>query len=194
MVEVGSSHPKGGTVTEGGEALVSCSNSGEPSWHVLWTRSHCERAVHEQLEARGFLPFLPTIEIWSRRRGRKRLIVVPMFPGYLFLHAALDKKSHVEVRKAVGLVRILGDAWDRPAVVPDHDVAAIRQLMEAGLQGLPHPYLREGQRARVTDGPLAGVEGILVKSKLQKGLLVLSVDLLQRSVAVEVDCTQVVPA
>ena len=95
--------------------------------------------------------------------------------------------------KTNGVVRILGERWDRPAVVAGAEIDAVRQVLETGLPILPHSYLREGQRVRITEGPLAGVEGVLVRSQLQKGLLVLSVELLQRSVAVEVDCTFVVP-
>jgi transcription antitermination factor NusG len=174
-------------------ATPASDTAGQP-WHVLWTRSHCERQVHDQLMGRGFHPFLPTLEIWSRRRGVRHRITVPMFPGYLFLHDVLAKREHVEVRKASGLVSILGDGWDRPAVVPDAEVEAIRKLVEAGLAALPHPYLQEGRRVRVAAGPLAGVEGILVRSRPERGLLVLSVELLQRSVAVELDSTLVEPA
>jgi transcription antitermination factor NusG len=117
-----------------------------------------------------------------------------MFPGYLFLHHALDKVSFLEVRKVRGLVRILGERWDRLAVVPEAEIRAIQAVMQARIPVRPHPYLREGQRARITQGPLAGVEGILVQIKAPKGLFVLSVELLQRSVAVEVDCTAVVAA
>jgi transcription antitermination factor NusG len=117
-----------------------------------------------------------------------------MFPSYLFLHHAMDKLSYIEVRKARGLVRILGERWDRLSVVPDAEVAAIQKVLHARLPALPHPYLRQGQRVRITCGALAGVEGIFVDSKPTKGLLVLSVELLQRSVAVEVDCSVVVAA
>jgi transcriptional antiterminator NusG len=165
-----------------------------PEWHVLWTRSHCERLVHDQLAPRGFGLFLPTIEAWSRRAGARHLISVPMFPGYLFLHHALDKASYVEVLKARGLVALLGERWDRVAVVPDGEIEAIRRVVEARLPALPYPYLRQGQRVRIADGPLRDVEGILVRSRPKKGLLVLSVELLQRSIAVEVDCTLVAAA
>jgi transcription antitermination factor NusG len=117
-----------------------------------------------------------------------------MFPGYLFLHHALDKASYLVVRQARGLVRILGERWDRLAVVPEGEIAAIRRVVTAQVSVWAHPYLREGQRVRITQGPLAGVEGLLVEGKWHKGLLVLSIDLLQRSVAVEVDCTAVVAA
>src|SRR5207302_11220041 len=72
----------------------------EPHWFVLWTRSHCEQLVYEQLATKGLHPFLPTIEVWSRRASLRRRIRIPMFPGYLFLHDALDKHIDVEVRKA----------------------------------------------------------------------------------------------
>jgi transcription antitermination factor NusG len=160
-----------------------------PAWHVLWTRSHCEALVGDQLAAKGFRVFLPTVEVWSRRAGVRRRIRVPMFPGYVFLHHALDKWSDVEVRKARGLVTILGDSWERRDVVPPAEIEAARRLSDARLPVMSHAYLREGQRVRITRGPLADVEGILVRTKPGKGLLVVSVELLRRSVAVEVDCT-----
>jgi transcription antitermination factor NusG len=162
-------------------------------WFVLWTRSHCEPLVSEQLAAKGFHPFLPTIEVWSRRGGLRHTIRIPMFPGYLFLHDALDKQSDVEIRKARGLVGILGSGWDRRAVVPPHEIEAIRRVVTERVPARPHPYLKQGQRVRITRGPMADVEGILLRIKPNKGLLVLSVELLQRSVAVEVDCTLAVP-
>jgi transcription antitermination factor NusG len=167
-------------------------SSGAP-WHVLWTRSHYEQLVYDQLIAKALHPFLPTIEVWSRRRGLRHRIRIPMFPGYLFLHDALDKHSDVEVRKARGLVSILGERWDQRAVVPREEIEAIRRVVSARLPALLHPYLKEGQRVRILRGPMADVEGILVRTKPNKGLLVLAVELLWRSVAVEVDCTLAVP-
>jgi len=117
-----------------------------------------------------------------------------MFPGYLFLRDALDKEAYIEVRKARGLVTVLGETWDRLAVVSDGEIESVRALSYCDLPSLPYPYLKEGMRVRIASGPLAGVEGILDRRKVAKGFLVLSVDLLCRSVAVEVDCTSVVPA
>ena len=165
----------------------------EDQWRALWTHSHSEQLVHDQLMAKTFDVFLPLIPVWSRRNGSRHLIRKPMFPGYLFLRHALDKASYVEIMKTNGLARILGERWDRPAVVADAEIDAIRQVLDAGLPILPHSYLREGNRVRIIQGPLKGVEGILVHNNLQKGLLVVSVELLQRSVAVEVDCTFVAP-
>jgi transcriptional antiterminator NusG len=165
-----------------------------PAWHVLWTQSHCEQLVFDQLAGRGFEALLPKINVWSKRSGTRHLIRRPMFPGYLFLRHGLDKEAYIEVRKARGLVAVLGDTWERLAVVPDNEIDAVLALSRCDLPSMPYPYLKEGMRVRIASGPLAGVEGILERRKAEKGFLVLSIDLLSRSVAVEVDCTSVVPA
>ena len=160
-------------------------------WHVLWTRSNCERMVHDQLIAKGFEVFLPTTDAWSRRGGARVLARVPLFRGYLFLRHAMDKVGYVEICQARGLVRLLGERWDRLEVVPDSEIGAIQAVLRSGLTILPHPYLREGQRVRITSGPLANVEGVLLESDPDKGVLVISVHLLRRSIAVRLDCTRV---
>jgi transcriptional antiterminator NusG len=86
-------------------------------------------------------------------------------------------------------VRMIGERWDRLDAVPDAEIEAIQRLVQSGDPILPYPYLREGQRVRITRGPLADVEGILVRANPKKGLLVVSVNLLRRSVAVQLDCT-----
>jgi transcription antitermination factor NusG len=144
--------------------------------------------------AGGFHAFLPTMDVWSRRAGIRRRIPVPIFPGYLFLHHAMDKAAYIEVRKTRGLVCILGERWDNLAEVPSSEIDAIRKVAQTRVPVLAHPYLHAGQRVRITRGPLADVEGILVRHKPDKGLLVLSIELLRRSIAVEVDCTCVAPA
>ncbi|MBZ5556533.1 MAG: hypothetical protein LAO77_04590 [Acidobacteriia bacterium] len=175
------------------ESAQHVAGAAREHWYALWTRSHAERLVHDQLSARGFELFLPTVNVWSRRGGARHLVSLPMFPGYLFLRHAMDKSSHVEVRKARGLVRILGEGWDRLAPIPDAQIEAIQNLLAANLPVMPHAFVRVGRRVRVTHGPLIGVEGILVRTQPDKGLFVISVDLLQQSVAVVVDCTDVAP-
>ena len=157
-------------------------------WYALWAHSHCERLVRDQLAAKGFEVFFPEVAIWKLRNAQRCTGSVPLFPGYLFVRHAMDKASHVEIRKARGLVRILGERWDRLAVVPDRDVDSVRRLVESRVAPAPHPYLREGRRVRIRRGPLAGVEGFLLALRPDKGLLVVSIELFHRSVAVEVDC------
>jgi transcription antitermination factor NusG len=112
-----------------------------------------------------------------------------MFPGYIFLRRAIDKKTYIEVSRTNGIVAILGERWDRLAVVPDGDIAAVQQTVRANLPVFPHPFLAAGQRVRIARGPLMDVHGFLVRANPSKGLLVISVDMLRRSIAVEVDCT-----
>ena len=190
--------------TEGGEALLNEMSvmSGElstewgaqPRWYALWTHSHCEQLVRDQLAAKQFEVFLPKIETWSRRAGVKHRIWTPMFPGYLFVRDVLTDPRYSELLAARGLVCVLNNGDGNLAEVPEAEIAAIRSLVQSNLPAVPHPYLHAGQRVRIVSGPLADVEGILVDQQASKGMLVLSVHLFQRSVAVEVDCTLAVAA
>jgi transcription antitermination factor NusG len=182
--------PKNRDGDQRGEALRETKDeSMTPSWRVAWTRSNCEQLVYDQLARKGFDLFLPTAEAWSRR-GRVRVRgPVPLFRGYLFLRHAVDKASYLEVCKARGLVRLLGQRWDQLEAVPDSEIDAIQKLVRSELPIFPYPYLREGQRVRITGGPLADLEGMVVRGNPKKGLFVVSVGLLRRSVAVQIDCT-----
>jgi len=162
-----------------------------PSWYVLYTRSNCEQLVYNQLEKKGFCLFLPKTPQRLRRNDFQRVSTMPLFPGYLFLHHTMDKISYVELRKARGLVSVLGERWDCLATVPNQEIEAIQSALRANVTVWPHPYLREGTKVRLLHGPLTGVEGVLVQVKSKKGLLVLSIDLLHRSIAIEVDYTSV---
>jgi polysaccharide biosynthesis/export protein len=104
---------------------------------------------------------------------------------------ALDAQPLIEVNKIRGVVQVLGERWDRLFPIPDEEMRGVEQVATAQQPVLPYPYLKEGQRARIAGGPLIGLEGILVEVKPRQALLVLSVGLLQRSVAVAIDGTAV---
>ena len=146
------------------------------------------------MTVKGFEVFLPKIETWSRRAGIKHRILTPMFPGYLFVRDELSDRRYTELLSARRLVCVLSNGEGGLAEVPDQEINAIRAVVQSNLRAMPHPYLDAGQRVRITSGPLADVEGILVERHASKGLLVLSVHLFQRSVAVEVDSTMAVAA
>ena len=161
--------------------------SGAEPWYAVWTRSHCERLVAQQLAAKGFAAFLPEMGERSVRQGKAHIVPVPMFPGYLFLRHAMQKSSYVEILKVRGIVRILEGGWTRLTPIADEEVDAIQRLVDAGVPVFAHAYFRHGDRVRVVHGPLTGVEGIFLRDKPHRGRLVVSVNLLQTSVAVEVD-------
>jgi transcriptional antiterminator RfaH len=160
------------------------------SWYAIWTRSHCERLVEQQLTARGFSPFLPEIPALRLRSGqalrRRNQLAAPMFPGYLFVRDAMTKDRYVAMLGVRGIVRVLEDGWTRLTPVPESDIDAIRHIVESGVPVFPHPLLQHGDRVRVVNGSLTGVEGIFVTDSQQKGRLVVTIDLLGRSVALEV--------
>ena len=187
--------------TERGEALMSntaTESSKSPhetidAWYAVWTRSHSERLVVDQLSAKGFATFLPEMGIWSKRQGQMHVIPTPMFPGYLFVRQRMDKHAYIEMLKVRGLVRILEDGWNRLTPIADHEVEAVQRVVEAKVPVFPHGPLFEGDRVRVTEGPLKNVEGTFIQDRPGCGRLVVSVGLLGRGVAVEVDCTSVTP-
>jgi transcription antitermination factor NusG len=115
-----------------------------------------------------------------------------MFPGYLFVRDAMTKERYVEMLGVRGIVRVLEDGWTRLTPVPESDIDAIRHIIESGVAVFPHPLLRHGDRVRVVNGPLLGIEGIFVTDSQQKGRLVVTIDLLGRSVALEVSGEDVV--
>ena len=160
---------------------------GAEPWYAIWTRSNCERLVAQQLSAKGFAAFLPEMSERSVRQGKAHVVPVPMFPGYLFLRHAMEKSSYVEILKVRGIVRILEGGWTRLTPIADEEVDGIQRLVDAGVPVFPHAYFHHGDRVRVVHGPLTGVEGIFLRDKPHRGRLVVSVNLLQTSVAVEVD-------
>ena len=158
-------------------------------WHALRTWSHCERFVADKLRARGLQVFDPEVPIWSWCGGVKRASVRPLFPGSLFLRHEMDRESFIRLLRGRGVVRFLAERWDGLSVVPDREIEAIRRVLDAALTPLPHPYVQDGRRVTIRRGPLEGVEGILLDTRPNRGLLVLSIELFRRSVAVEIDRT-----
>ncbi len=172
---------------------MPATNGASAAWYAIWTHSHCERLVAGQLAAKDIPPFLPEMRIRSRRRGVPVIVSAPMFPGYLFVHQAMDKHTYVEILKVRGIVRILEDGWTRLTPIPDADIAAIRRIVDVDVPVFAHPHLAQGERVSILEGPLAGIEGVFVRGQAREGWLVISVDLLGRSVAVQIDGAAVVP-
>jgi transcription antitermination factor NusG len=182
------------------EAPASSDKGAKPAaesrgaaWYAVWTRSHCEQLVSDQLAPKGIRLFLPKATVWSRRGRTKKRVQMPLFPGYVFVHHALDRESHVEILKARGVVRVLGDRPDAVTAIPEHEMTSVQRLVHTDMPFFPHRHFNDGDRVRITAGPLEGLEGVFLRSRPNKGLLLIAVTLLQRSVAVEVDCTDVQP-
>lgn len=158
-------------------------------WYAIQTRSRHEKVVRDQLAAKGITHLLPLHVKRSVWKDRVKMIEVPLFGGYMFGHFALADR--LSVLQTVGVVRLVGLA-SGPEPVPDDQIEAIRAMIESRMPYDPHPYLREGMRVQVQRGPLAGAEGVLVEKK-KHYRLVINVDLIQKSVAVDIDSADVEP-
>jgi transcription antitermination factor NusG len=161
----------------------------DASWWALYTRHQHERTVARVLSTKGFEIFLPTYESLRRWKDRSKLLSLPLFPCYVFVRGGLDRKLDVLTTPGVNMILYRGETV---AAIPDDEISAIRRSLDANICVEPHPFLKCGDRVRVTRGSLEGVEGILAR---RKGLcrLILSVEMLAQSVAVEIDADDVVP-
>jgi transcriptional antiterminator NusG len=155
----------------------------ELAWYVIHAQTRKESEVETTLQRQGLEIFLPQVTVPSRRRDRKVSLRVPLFPGYLFINARLDTKIFHKIIKAHHVFRLLGNG--RPAPIPEAEVEAIKTIVSGDRPYYPWTFLEKGKRVRVIDGPLTGVEGIILEMREQKRRLVVSVELFRRSVAVE---------
>jgi transcription antitermination factor NusG len=162
-------------------------------WYAVHTRSRHEEVVSRRLRAKLIEPFLPKIEVWSRCLRRRRRLLVPLFPCYLFVHVAMEHPLWLEIVRTGGVVRVLGNSRGS-LPVPEAQIDSVRRLLESKALLSPHPYLESGRRVRVVSGPLAGCEGILLRRRAKGRRLAIAVDIIRRAVSVELEAADVEPA
>ena len=160
-----------------------------PMWYAVYSRSNFERKLAGTLESKGVECFLPAIQEKHRWKDRKKTIEVPVFPGYVFVRIPNNVDHRLRILQTEGAIRILGHSGSIEPI-PESEVESVRILMTSGLRIFGHVFLREGARVRVRSGPLRDVEGVLIRFKNQDRL-VLSVNLLAQSIAVEIDIADV---
>jgi len=160
-------------------------------WFAIYTRSRFEKQVAEQLERKRLPVFLPLRLEVHRWQDRYQKVEVPMFRGYLFVQFPRDSVQRMTVLRTTGVVRIVGFGQN-DTEVPAEQIASLRRLTEQGVMLHPHRFLRVGQRVKIANGVLAGMEGILVRIKKQDRLVV-SVDAIRQAVAVELAGYEVIP-
>jgi transcription antitermination factor NusG len=158
-------------------------------WWALYTRHQHEKVVAEMLELKGLEVFLPLYESLRRWKDRKKLLTLPLFPCYVFVRGSFNRRLQMLTTPGVHMILSHGE---NAAAIPDQEIEAIRRSVEGSYRVEPHPFLKCGERVRVTRGSLEGVEGILVRKK-SLYRLVLSVNMLAQSVAVEIDASDVEP-
>jgi transcription antitermination factor NusG len=157
------------------------------NWHALLTRHQHEKSVASALSNKNHEIYLPLYRCLRHWQDRAKQIWLPLFPCYVFVRGGMDRQ--LQIVTTPGVLNVV--AWGgRPAVVPQAQLDAVRQIIESRLTVEMHPYLRCGDRVRVKTGPLIGLEGILTR---RKGVaqLVISMELLGQAAAVEIDIANV---
>ena len=162
------------------------------SWYGLQTRPRHEKMVAHRLKERGVTAFLPLVSEEHRWSDRKKTVQVPLFTCYVFAKFAPNRSERLRVLRVDGVFGLVGDRGEGTPI-PDEQIAAVQSLVETQLPWSTHPFLKIGQRVRIRSGVLDGLEGILVSRNGDRSL-VISVEAIQRSLAVRVEGYEVEPA
>jgi transcription antitermination factor NusG len=165
------------------QVITSKENNIESGWFALRTRHQHENRVATALQSKGIEAFLPTYKCARRWNDRMKVLCAPLFPGYVF--AANFEGRKLDVLNTPGVAAIVS-VGGVTAEIPGGEIDAIRLTIKSQSNLQPHEYLRSGDAVRVTQGPLAGLEGILVR-KRNSLRLVVCIELLGRAAAVEID-------
>jgi|HubBroStandDraft_3_1064219.scaffolds.fasta_scaffold51811_2 transcription antitermination factor NusG len=170
------------------EPMVSSeSNVSESPWYAIYTRHQHEKMVAQILTSKGFNTFLPLYATTHKWKDRTKALSLPLFPCYVFLKGDIERRLQIVTTPGIfGLVSSGG----QPAAIPNVEIEAIQRVIESGTRVEAHPFLKCGNRVRVKCGPLAGIEGILVRKK-SVSRLVLTVEILGTAAAIEVSAFQV---
>ena len=161
----------------------------DSDWWALYTRHQHEKVVADMLMAKGLEVFLPLYESVRRWKDRSKVLSLPLFPCYVFVRGGLNRRLQVVTTPGVHMILNHGE---NVATIPEDEIQAIRLTVEGHFRVEPYPFLKCGERVRVTRGTLEGVEGVLIRKK-NMYRLVLSVEMLAQSVAVEIDAADVEP-
>jgi transcriptional antiterminator NusG len=166
--------------------------NAEPSrdpWYALQVRSRWESSTATLLSGKGYLTFLPTFKTVKPWSGKSREVAAPLFPGYVFCR--FDALKRLPILVTPGVISVVGRGRI-PVPVEDSEIEAIQTVVSSGLRAEPWPYLEVGQQVRIEDGALRGLEGILTSFRGSRRIVV-SISLLCRSVALEIDRSGVCP-
>ena len=158
-------------------------------WYAVYTRAHRQKQVATQLARQAVECFLPLYESARRWKDRRVIVSLPLFPGYVFVR--LERSDRIKVLQTPGVVNLV-EFGGVPCPIPDVEIEALQSCLARRVRMQPHPYLSVGRRVCVKSGPLAGLEGLLVRRK-NCYRLVLSIDSISSSVWVELDAVDVEP-
>jgi transcriptional antiterminator NusG len=161
-------------------------NDMQGNWYAIHTRSHFEQKVSDGISGKSVEVFLPKIQVMSRRKDRRKKIMIPLLPGYVFVRFQMDPEVYWEIIKTVGVVRMIG-FMGKPVCARDEEINALMILNGTDRTVHNEAFMKAGDRVMIMEGPLKGLAGFYLRHKGQSDKVVVSIELLQRSLAVEIE-------
>ena len=158
--------------------------SGEAAWYAVQTRSRHEKKVADDIEEKGIQSFLPLVTRVHKWSDRQKQVQLPLFPGYVFVHATTAAEERISVLRTPGVAGFVGSSG-RGTPIPRKQIEHIRLILDGNVPFEDYPFLEVSQRVRIRGGSLDGVEGTLVAKNSDQSLVV-SIDLIKRSILVRV--------
>ena len=161
-------------------------NELQPKWYALHTRSRFEQKVHDGLCGKSIEAFLPRVEVMSRRKDRRKKILVPILPGYVFVQTDLEPEAYYNIIKTIGVVRMVSFEG-KPVPAREEEIVALMILNGTDRTVQNRAYMKRGDMVMIMEGPLKGLTGFYVSHKGHSDKVVVNLELLHRSLAVEIE-------
>ena len=161
-------------------------NNGLAKWYAIHTRSHYEQKVYDGFCGKSIETFLPKVQKMSRRKDRRKKILVPLIPGYIFVHFDMNPIAYWDIIKTVGVVRMVGFEG-KPVPASEEEISSLMILDGTDRTVQNRAFMKRGDRVMIMEGPLKGLIGFYLRHKGQSDRVVVSIELLRRSLAVEIE-------
>lgn len=161
-------------------------NQRQGNWYAVHTRSRFEQKVYDGISSKSIEVFLPRIQVMSRRKDRRKKILVPLLPGYLFVNTELNPTEYWDIIKTVGVVRMIGFEG-KPVPAKEEEILSLRILDGTDRTVQNRAYMKKGDMVQIMEGPLKGLIGFYLRHKGQNDRVVVSIELLHRSLVVEIE-------
>lgn len=160
--------------------------SDEPKWYAVHTRSRFEQKVYEGICGKSIETFLPRIQVMSRRKDRRKKILVPLLPGYVFVQFDMNPETYWDIIKTTGVVRMVGFEG-KPVPAREEEISSLMILNGTDRTVQNRAFMKRGDRVMIMEGPLRGLVGFYLRHKGQADKVVVSIELLKRSLEVEIE-------
>jgi transcription antitermination factor NusG len=161
-------------------------NQNSSKWYALHTRSHFEQKVYDGLRGKSIEAFLPRLQVMSRRKDRHKKLLVPMLPGYVFVHSDLQPEEHLRIIKTVGIVRMVSFKA-KPVPANEEEISSLMILDGTDRTVQNRAYMKRGDRVIIMEGPLKGLVGFYLRHNTKLDKVVVSIELLHRSLEIEIE-------